>query len=539
MKNQNLKIALFIMHRRTSVLVFAFVLLLFSSRAWAQEKEFIAGKLFDSSTNEPLVFANIRITDRALGVITNLDGSFRIPLRYNQYGDTIEISSMGYETKKIPIREFKKELNIIKLDPAIINLEEAVVRAKAKKRRLSARQIVRRAIGNIPKNYALNPFSTIGYYRDYQREKEGYVNLNEAILEVFDQGFDTSDSATTKVLLYRYRKNMNFKRDSISDRAYDYRNYKKFIPNAYLPHYGGNEYSILRVHDAIRNYRINTFSFVNDMQRDLFDNHSFSKGDDVYLDDDVLYSVKFRKREYPYYAEGLFYISKTDFAIHKMGYAVYNHSNKSSTNASEKRRTRNVVFKLSIEYQRRYGKMYLNYISFNNTFQVRKPPELLVKEIVIDPTKKSFDVHFTNELGERGVFNRRNYRFLFEGKRIKFDKILLLGNEIWLYPKMETPEDIGNFGRIYDLSRKTNRDPKLLQIQIKGISDIDGNRLNRWGVKDYNQFREFFVQELRPNRTAPKNGKFMKKFKPIFKDQPKSKPANFDDYWMNTPLQTN
>ena len=71
-------------------LLFFLSLTLVPVKVLAQQQEYITGRLFDSQTKEPLVFANIRIKDRALGIITNADGSYRIPLRYKEYGNIAE-----------------------------------------------------------------------------------------------------------------------------------------------------------------------------------------------------------------------------------------------------------------------------------------------------------------------------------------------------------------------------------------------------------------------------------------------------------------
>lgn len=42
-------------------------------------KDFFYGKLMDSTTTEPVVFATVRLKNMALGVISNNDGSFKIP----------------------------------------------------------------------------------------------------------------------------------------------------------------------------------------------------------------------------------------------------------------------------------------------------------------------------------------------------------------------------------------------------------------------------------------------------------------------------
>lgn len=158
------------------------------------------------------------------------------------------------------------EFNIIKLRPGVVAIEESIVSAKRKRRRkLSARQIVKKAIRAIPQNYLNAPFSTLGYYRDFKKNSASLVNLNEAIEEVFDEGFDKPDYETTEVNLYYYKKNMDFLRDSQAANPYSYNEVSKIMSNAYLPGYGGNELIILRIYDEIGNYITNSFDFINNM----------------------------------------------------------------------------------------------------------------------------------------------------------------------------------------------------------------------------------------------------------------------------------
>ena len=164
------------------------------------QEDFLRGKLLDAETEEPVVFASIRIKNRTLGVISNLDGSFRVPQRYKALGDTLQVSSMGYIKKDVLISELSSDkINIIELAPRVIALEETVVEAKKKRKNYSARAIVKKAIEALHDNYPMGSFSTVGYYRDYQYKDGVYINLNEAILEIFDQGFDQTDSQLLKL----------------------------------------------------------------------------------------------------------------------------------------------------------------------------------------------------------------------------------------------------------------------------------------------------------------------------------------------------
>ncbi|TMM53133.1 carboxypeptidase-like regulatory domain-containing protein [Maribacter algarum] len=528
--------------RVTTIMSFLLLLLVFSS-ALAQQREYIIGKLLDAKTQEPVAFASIRIKDRALGIISNTDGSFKIPLKYKEYGDIIEISSMGYQTQEILIQDFSiYELNNVRLQPAIFELQEAIVSAK-KKRKLTAKQIVRRAIRAIPENYPLEPFSTVGYYRDYQLDSlRQYVNLNEAILEVFDQGFDATDSVTTKVRIYDYSENTDFKRDTSALRSYNYNANKrrKVIEKAFLPAYGGNEFNILRVHDAVRNYDIDSYSFVHRLKSDLISEHQFKKEADTYFDGEPLYTIGFTKFLLNYSAYGKLHISKDDFAIHKLEYSVYDRNKKRGDGNLNKHENENeLIFETNTEYRKNSTKMYLSHISFHNTFKLWDPPKFVPEYIIPDFELKCFVIGFNNKVILEDASSLDNYEVKVKGKSIELGKAELLDsqNVVRLYPKMYPNRAEKMLREIEIAARKRKITNALFEIKISNIRDFEGNLINQWTSRDFNQFREFFAQELKTSSFAPVDALYMKRQNPIFKDQPIVKPENFNDYWMNTPLQ--
>lgn len=521
-----------------------FVLLFFISvSVLAQQDEYITGKLLDAKTEEPIAFASIRIKDRALGIISNTDGSFRIPLKYKEYGDIIEISSMGYQRKEILIQDFSvDEFNNVRLQPALLVLEEAVVIANKKERRLTAKQIVRKAIRAIPENYPVEPFSTVGYYRDYQRDSMQYVNLNEAVLEVFDQGFDAIDSTTTKVKIYDYLENTDFQRDTMALNSYNYKpkGARKVIDKAFLSSHGGNEFTILRVHDALRNYEINSYSFVYRLKTDLITQHTFKKGSDIYLDDESFYTIHFNKLRLNYSAYGKMYISKRNFAIHNIEYTLYDRTKSLPNGLVNRHKTRNqLIFEVISEYRQMNNKMYLNYISFHNTFQLWDPPKLVVHVIIPEFAAYRFVIIFNNKIRLEDAISLENYEVKVKGKIIQMKKVVLHDSQkvVFLYPKMYPNRAEKMLREIDIVYRKNLPTDDLLEVKLTNIRDLGGNIINKWTSRDYNQFREFFTQELKLKPQASTDSLFMIKRKPIFKDQPIEKPKNFEDYWMNTPLK--
>ncbi len=335
---------------------------------------------------------------------------------------------------------FPRNINILRLSPGVFELNEAVVRAK-KKKGLTAKQIVRSAIHNIPKNYPLHSFSEIGYYRDYQKDKEEYVNSNEAILEVFDAGFDEIDTATTKTRIYEYTRNKKFRRDSLADDPYNYKDWLKIIDNAYLQAYGGNEFAILRVHDAIRNYQINSFDFINNMNEgDVVKNHSFKRLLDTYLEGERLYTVQLKKVLPNYTARGIIFISQNDYAIHKLEYAVYDDRKKNNDpNLRERGIKGQLIFEVATEYKRGLeDTMYLNYISFHNTFQIAEPPKFVINDVMISASTGAFIINFNNKLAsDTSAESSEWYYFEYKNEKLRFKNVEIENDStVALYPSM-------------------------------------------------------------------------------------------------------
>ena len=526
---------------RNVLLLFLFLVNGFSL---AQDDDFIRATVIDQNTGEPVVFASVLLKGKARGVITNLDGGFRLPARYRVEGVTIQISSMGYQKKDVPLDELSlTSLNIIRLVPGALELTEAVVSAK-KKREPTARQIIRRAIANILQNYPTRNITTKGYYRDYQLDSLGYLNLNEALLEVFDAGFDEVDTTTTKTRIYDYVQNNDFRRDTLADDLYDYMDGRKTIDKAYLRAYGGNEFTILRIHDAIRNYRMNSFDFINNMNEgDILKHHSFRKLQETYLDEENLYTIQIRRNEPGFLARGAIYIAKKDYAIHKLQYAVYDKSKKNLNPFLQQEGINGqLVFQVTTEYKRGLqDKMYLNYISFHNTFRLAKPPKFVVKYLTVLAERGAFVLHFNQKLsagsGTDISDNGFWYEFKYKDKEIKFQNTrMILDSTVYLYPKMAARPLHNMMRELVTMNRKKMDVGRVLKFSVGGLRDVDGNTLNTWEYKDYNQFREYFVQEIEYHPRKPVDSLLMDKYAPIFEKQPMYRPDNFKEYWMNTPL---
>ena len=500
---------------------------------FGQEGDFYRGIILDSEDRDPVAFATIRLKNYALGVISNEDGSFRLPVELESYGDSLEISSLGYEDQLLKFSDFTiGTTRTVLMEPSIEMLDEVVVSADRKK--LSAERIITNALRNIPQNYPQIPFSYIGYYRDYQLIDREYTNLNEAIIQIYDQGFSKIDYETTEAKIIRLQKNTEFPRDSTSTVAYDYSTNSKTIPDAFIEGYSGNELIILRIHDAIRNHRIPAFSYVDKLIQNFKSNHQFNKEGMFPYHGDLVYRIGIRKYDRNIRVKGEIYVSANDFGILKMDYRVYRLT--TSKLGNDFRTNENLLYGIVVEYSKseELSRYTLNYLSFHNYFDVKPPPIFYAKTLAWDKNKQVFGLEFSQPLSREYIKRINNFKILFYDKRIRIESIAITkdGTKLQLRPKRTYRQ-----AQLLALIDESEMKKDNFEIKFGKIRDINGNLINNSDKKGVEQYREFFVQQQIPDAKLPEKELLMRKDQPIFGEQPIFTGELSNDYWMNTPLK--
>jgi len=87
-------------------------------------------RLLDKLTGEPITYANIGITGKAIGTMTNMEGKFSLNIPPIHIFDTIRMSCIGYETIQIPVEAFQKAKEFyLVLKPHV--LSEVTIETKA------------------------------------------------------------------------------------------------------------------------------------------------------------------------------------------------------------------------------------------------------------------------------------------------------------------------------------------------------------------------------------------------------------------------
>ncbi|WP_299335836.1 carboxypeptidase-like regulatory domain-containing protein [uncultured Psychroserpens sp.] len=477
----------------------------------------------ETGTTYPVPYATVQIKNSSKGVVANVDGDFRIPYRYKAAKDTIIVSCLGYETKKIALSSLNDlQTNIINLNTKIEGLDQILIKGKRKPSSdINAYTLVKKAIANIPNNYPSNKYASIGYYRDYQIIRDEYYNLNEAIIESFDAGFQTDimmDDYNESAIL-SYKENNDFPRDKKLLAEYD--GQSKYIQNTILSGQGGNELGILNIHNPIRNFEHLSFSFVYVFKKKFLENHEFEVLRKVYLNDDVIYEIGFKAKKFligsSHLAKGKIYIAKQNFAIHKLEYSVFEVNNSDP------------LFEVEIEYQPKGEMMYLNYITFNNRFVVSDDFTFDIENVEFVVPERAFHVKFNNKLKVSTV-DRRDFKFKYQKKKLQVESFEIIDKQTvrvtiadWSLPKSVLEKGL---------------EMKDFEYRIKNIYDVTNRKLlKNPNIQGY-QFREFFTQDIFENKAKPNDLSFIKKYKPLSEAEVNDTGAD-EDYWMNTPLKTN
>ena len=116
---------------RLFFLLGAMCLLAFSTQAQMT----MQGKVVDSVTQKGIPYVNIGFPSHSIGTSTNEEGAFIFKVPKERVRDTLVLSSIGYATVKILLKNFDAPRNLtVLMKPFTINLNEVVIKSVDAKR---------------------------------------------------------------------------------------------------------------------------------------------------------------------------------------------------------------------------------------------------------------------------------------------------------------------------------------------------------------------------------------------------------------------
>ncbi len=355
------------MHKTIKPLISILLLFSFNFVNAQIDRKSISGKIVDKEDNKPIPFASIYLKGYSVGSISNEEGEFVFHFPPLKDDKTIVISSIGYESIEKNVTDFSPNQKIV-LSSKINDLDEVII-TSTKKKKLKAKQIVKKAYNNIHKNYPNQPYILEGYIRDLQKEDDKYVEYLECAAKFYNQA--TSKAIEAKVELVEVRNsyiaqknpwNEQWERkNSIIDLIED-----DFIRFDYGPIQGKNGWK----------YELENILPYNNK-----------------------YLYKIKGTDAPF-QKAILYIDTESFAFVKLELTRAAHNGKSwkrrLTNGEEQ-----VYYNVIFEYQEYNNKMYLKYQKEEDTWKIydtkktskllfTKNPkkELFINKIVVDNVEK-------------------------------------------------------------------------------------------------------------------------------------------------------
>ena len=485
----------------------------FSLQTFSQERQ-IQARIIDDSQNRPVSFVTV-YTSPLNGVISDDAGFFRFNYSEDQLDDSLYFSCIGYGATAVALSDFRENtLDTIFMTPQVFRLDEVKVESKSRKKPKS-KKIIKEAIAAIPENHPDFPFKLRGYFREYVKHNEQYINLFESIIELSDSGINSHDRFSAGMLFKT--ASPDFRTDLGLMRPYD--NVSKFVPYMVAPNVTSNELVLLRNHDPVRKYNQTTLYQIDRLESDFIKNHKFYSPRLTYLNDTAYYSISFFNKKpitrgnKEIVAEGTIYINTSDSGIKKLSYKTF---------ARDKLGTKK-IFDLTLEYKLKGEKYFLNYLSFNNLFMTSN---FSIADAHFHAD--TIDMIFNQAYDTTGL-DQEDFRVFWMDRELKVRDMQLYPDSNMVRLKVDGTEEIhaqyhGQDAFIF----------KNLGFEIANMRDVNGNPIESSGYKEYYQYREFFVKESQTENTlVVKN--LIDKQKPVFETQIFGEMIG-DTSWINTPL---
>lgn len=316
------------------------LLLLSSYPLQAQEEGnyfIVSGTVKDKQTKKKLEYVNISVPGTNVGTITNSDGEFTIKVQDSLQAKVVEISHIGYYNYRIPLTGNDMVDENVMLTQNANVLEEVVVRAH------DPRMLVEEAMNRIGKNYSEKPTLLTGFYRETAQKGKRYINISEAIIDVYKTPYD-EDASRDRVQIFKGRA-------LLSQKASD---------TLIVKLLGGPNLSLYV--DIVKNPDIL-------LDKTTLGYFSFRMEESVVMDNRPQYVISFQPQAILPYAlhYGKLYIDKESLAFTRAEFNLNMEDRDKATSAILKKkpaglRFRPVEVSFLVTYKQVNGKSYLNYI---------------------------------------------------------------------------------------------------------------------------------------------------------------------------------
>lgn len=308
------------------------------SSAEAESYITVSGIVKSQQNHKPIEYATVTLKGTNVGTVANEDGEFTLKIKKSVADKTIIASHIGYGSTLQQVADADVNNMILFLTPQKNLLDEIVVEAEV------SRNIVRQAINKIPENYESEPTLLTGFYRETARKRSRYINISEAVVNMYKTAYKDRSADRDRVQLVKGRKLMSEKSgDTLAVRLI-----------------GGPTLSIFM--DIVKN----PDDLLDEATLNYYD---FKMEKFTYIDGRQQYVIGFKPAMSVQYALffGKLYIDKASLAISRIEMSLDMSDRNKVTQTILRKKPFGLIFKpqlltFLINYKERGGKMCLSYI---------------------------------------------------------------------------------------------------------------------------------------------------------------------------------
>ena len=160
----------------------------------------ISGIVKDKQSKKRLGYVNISVPGTSVGTITNEEGEFTIKVRQSLQARQVEVSHIGYLNDVIPLTGKNLSDYPVWLEPNTNTLAEVIIRAN------DPRIIVQEALRKVDVNYLTTGSMLTGFYRETAQKGRRYINISEAIIDIYKTSYKGRSVDRDRVQIYKGRK---------------------------------------------------------------------------------------------------------------------------------------------------------------------------------------------------------------------------------------------------------------------------------------------------------------------------------------------
>ncbi|MDR0395250.1 MAG: carboxypeptidase-like regulatory domain-containing protein [Tannerella sp.] len=298
----------------------------------------INGIVKDMRSKKPVEYVNVSASGTNIGTVTNEDGEFTLKLGKDLDTKELRLSCIGYYNARISITKTNREGATFFITPESYVLSEIQVFSWK-----NPRDLVKAALEKIESNYTMNPNRLTGFYRETIQKRRRYINISEAVIDVYKGPYNQSSDAD-RVKVLKGRKLISPKvADTLSVKLQ-----------------GGPNMSVYM--DMIKNPDLL-------LDHEIIQYYTYKMGETTSIDDRLQYVVHFEPQmilPYPLYL-GTFYIDRETLSFTRAEFKMDMRDRQKVTQTILIEKPRGLRFtpeevSYIVTYKLQGGKSYLNYL---------------------------------------------------------------------------------------------------------------------------------------------------------------------------------